>query len=296
MLKKLGKFLYEKEMSEIRSIVEYLHFKVVSVFSVIPWFIIILDKRNSIFYPINSKENFWNSIMLLVFLLVVNMIWYIIVGHFLLKYIEQIKMQPKKEGKTSWKKIWENNQDIDVELLFEKMIDGGCFFVHVGEVYKKLYNSHSCRSLFNIVRRSNRSNLTCCNIYIEQMTFLKNEQKKIFSYKLKNGEETTELPLRLDIEISDFIEKENLLSDDLWENCKDLLSCEIVSLELGKTTLESNILGYVVQSEHYELRGVLRVFEKDDKAKEDLLTLQEQFKDQNQTLLELTEFEQSIKD
>ena len=56
------------------------------------------------------------------------------------------------------------------------------------------------------------------------------------------------------------------------------------------------MFGYFVQSEHYELRGVLRVFEKDDKAKEDLLTLQEQFKDQNQTLLELTEFEQSIKD
>ena len=34
---------------------------------------------------------------------------------------------------------------------------------------------------------------------------------------------------------------------------------------------------------------------KDDKAEETLLTLQEQFKGQNQTLLELTEFEQNIK-
>lgn len=106
MLKKLGKFFYEKEMFEIRSIVEYLHFKVVSVVSVIPWFIIILDKRNSIFYPINSKENFWNSIMLLVFLLFINMILYIIVGHFILEHVKKIKMRPEKESETSWKKIW----------------------------------------------------------------------------------------------------------------------------------------------------------------------------------------------
>lgn len=56
MLKKLGKFLYEKDIEEIRSIVEYLHFKVVSVVSVIPWFIIICDKRNSIFLPYQFKR------------------------------------------------------------------------------------------------------------------------------------------------------------------------------------------------------------------------------------------------
>ena len=297
MLKKLGKFIYEKEIEEIRSIVEYLHFKVVSVFSVIPWFIIILDKRNSAFYPMNSKEKFWDSFALLLFFLIINMIFYIIVGHITLKYIEQIKTQHKKESETSWKKIWENNQDIDVELMLKNLnFDNNHYFpVRVGGTYKKIFNSHSCESLFDILRGNICSNLTYCNMQVEQMTFLKNEQKKIFSYKLKNGEETTKLLLRLDIEISDFIKKENLLSDDLWESCKDLLSCKIVSLELGKTTLKSNILGYVVQSEHYELRGVLRVFEKDDKAKEALLTLEEQLKDRNQTLLKLTEFERNIK-
>ena len=260
MLKKLGKFLYEKEMFEIRFIVSNLQFKIVPIVAIILQFIITVDRKNSIFYPFDSLEHFSNSILLMCLLLGLIMILYIFASHFLLKYIEQIKTQPKKESETSWKKIWENNQDIDVELLFMKVIDGGCFFVHVGEVYKKLYNSHSCRSLFNIVRQNIRSNFTYCNIQVEQMTFLKNEQKKIFSYKLKNGEETTKLPLRLDIEISDFIEKENLLSDDLWESCKDLLSCKIVSLELGKTTFKSNILGYVVQSEYYELRGLLRVF------------------------------------
>ncbi len=107
--------------------------------------------------------------------------------------------------------------------------------------------------------------------------------------------EIKNLLIHLDIEIPDYIKKENLSSDDFWGNCKDLLSFEIVSLELGKTILEPNILGYVSKYDYYELRGVLKVSLKDDKAKETLLTLQEQFEDQNQTLLELTEFERNIK-
>lgn len=292
MLKKLGKFIYEKEMFEIRSIVEYLHFKVVSVVSVIPWFIIILDKRNSIFYPINSKENFWNSIMLLVFFLVVNMILYIIAGHFLLKHIEKIKMRPEKESETSWKKIWENNQDIDVKLVLKNLsFDNDDYFsVQIGQVF----NGYLSNSFTKRLREVIYSNINYYNIWVKEMTFFKAGQKKTFSYK-HNEKEIKNLLIHLDIEIPDYIKKENLSSDDFWENCKDLLSFEIVSLELGKTTLEPNILGYVSKYDYYELRGVLKVSLKDDKAEETLLTLQEQFKGQNQTLLELTEFEQNIK-
>ena len=272
MLKKLGKFLYEKDIEEIRSIVEYLHFKVVSVVSVIPWFIIICDKRNSIFYPINSKENFWNSIMLLVFLLILNMILYIIAGHFILKHIKKIKMHPEKESETSWKKIWKNNQDIDVELVLKNLsFDNDDYFsVQIGQVF----NGYLSNSFTKRLREVIYSNINYYNIWVKE---------------IKN------LLIHLDIEIPDYIKKENLSSDDFWENCKDLLSFEIVSLELGKTTLEPNILGYVSKYDYYELRGVLKVSLKDDKAKETLLTLQEQFKGQNQTLLELTEFEQNIK-
>lgn len=292
MFKKLGKFLYEKDIEEIRSIVEYLHFKVVSVVSVIPWLIIIFDERNSIFYPINSKEKFWDSIMLLVFFLLVNMILYIIAGHFILKYIEKIKMQPEKESETSWKKIWENNQDIDVELMLKNLnFDNDDYFsVQVGQVF----NSYLSNSFMKALREVIYSNINYYNIWVKEMTFFKTGKKKTFSYK-HNEKEIKNLLIHLDIEIPDYIKKENLSSDDFWGNCKDLLSFEIVSLELGKTILEPNILGYVSKYDYYELRGVLKVSLKDDKAKETLLTLQEQFKDQNQTLLELTEFEQNIK-
>ena len=292
MFKKLGKFLYEKDIEEIRSIVEYLHFKVVSVVSVIPWLIIIFDERNSIFYPINSKEKFWDSIMLLVFFLLVNMILYIIAGHFILKYIEKIKMQPEKESETSWKKIWENNQDIDVELMLKNLnFDNDDYFsVQVGQVF----NGYLSNSFTKRLREVIYSNINYYNIWVKEMTLFKAGQKKTFSYK-HNEKEIKNLLIHLDIEIPDYIKKENLSSDDFWENCKDLLSFEIVSLELGKTTLEPNILGYVSKYDYYELRGVLKVSLKDDKAKETLLTLQEQFKGQNQTLLELTEFEQNIK-
>lgn len=292
MLKKLGKFLYEKDIEEIRSIVEYLHFKVVSVVSVIPWFIIICDKRNSIFYPINSKENFWNSIMLLVFLLILNMIFYIIAGHFILEHIKKIKMHPEKESETSWKKIWKNNQDIDVELVLKNLsFDNDDYFsVQIGQVF----NGYLSNSFTKRLREVIYSNINYYNIWVKEMTLFKAGQKKTFSYK-HNEKEIKNLLIHLDIEIPDYIKKENLSSDDFWENCKDLLSFEIVSLELGKTTLEPNILGYVSKYDYYELRGVLKVSLKDDKAKETLLTLQEQFKGQNQTLLELTEFEQNIK-
>lgn len=290
MLKKIGKFLYEKEMFEIRSIVEYLHFKVVSVFSVIPWFIIILDKRNSAFYPMNSKEKFWDSFALLLFFLIINMIFYIIVGHITLKYIKKIKTQPKKESETSWKKIWENNQDIDVELRLEDVNNDNYPYTQLGKVFGYSF----CNSLLSSLAKSGAFIRSYHDVWVENMMFFKNGQKKIFSYELY-GKETKKLPLCLDIEIPDFIKKKNLSSDEFLESCKELLSFKIASLELGKTTLKSNILGYVVQSEHYELRGVLRVFAKDDKAKEALLTLQEQFNDQNQTLLELTEFERNIK-
>ena len=292
MLKKLGKFLYEKDIEEIRSIVEYLHFKVVSVVSVIPWFIIICDKRNSIFYPINSKENFWNSIMLLVFLLILNMILYIIAGHFILKHIKKIKMHPEKESETSWKKIWKNNQDIDVELVLKNLsFDNDDYFsVQIGQVF----NGYLSNSFTKRLREVIYSNINYYNIWVKEMTLFKAGQKKTFRYK-HNEKEIKNLLIHLDIEIPDYIKKENLSSDDFWENCKDLLSFEIVSLELGKTTLEPNILGYVSKYDYYELRGVLKVSLKDDKAKETLLTLQEQFKGQNQTLLELTEFEQNIK-
>lgn len=292
MLKKLGKFLYEKDIEEIRSIVEYLHFKVVSVVSVIPWFIIICDKRNSIFYPINSKENFWNSIMLLVFLLILNMILYIIAGHFILEHIKKIKMHPEKESETSWEKIWKNNQDIDVELVLKNLsFDNDDYFsVQIGQVF----NGYLSNSFTKRLREVIYSNINYYNIWVKEMTLFKAGQKKTFSYK-HNEKEIKNLLIHLDIEIPDYIKKENLSSDDFWENCKDLLSFEIVSLELGKTTLEPNILGYVSKYDYYELRGVLKVSLKDDKAKETLLTLQEQFKGQNQTLLELTEFEQNIK-
>lgn len=292
MLKKLGKFLYEKDIEEIRSIVEYLHFKVVSVVSVIPWFIIICDKRNSIFYPINSKENFWNSIMLLVFLLILNMILYIIAGHFILEHIKKIKMHPEKESETSWKKIWKNNQDIDVELVLKNLsFDNDDYFsVQIGQVF----NGYLSNSFTKRLREVIYSNINYYNIWVKEMTLFKAGQKKTFSYK-HNEKEIKNLLIHLDIEIPDYIKKENLSSDDFWENCKDLLSFEIVSLELGKTTLEPNILGYVSKYDYYELRGVLKVSLKDDKAEETLLTLQEQFKGQNQTLLELTEFEQNIK-
>lgn len=292
MLKKLGKFLYEKDIEEIRSIVEYLHFKVVSVVSVIPWFIIILDKRNSVFYPINSKENFWNSIMLLTFLLFINMILYIIAGHFILEHIKKIKMHPEKESETSWKKIWKNNQDIDVELVLKNLsFDNDDYFsVQIGQVF----NGYLSNSFTKRLREVIYSNINYYNIWVKEMTFFKAGQKKTFSYK-HNEKEIKNLLIHLDIEIPDYIKKENLSSDDFWENCKDLLSFEIVSLELGKTTLEPNILGYVSKYDYYELRGVLKVSLKDDKAEETLLTLQEQFKGQNQTLLELTEFEQNIK-
>lgn len=292
MLKKLGKFLYEKDIEEIRSIVEYLHFKVVSVVSVIPWFIIICDKRNSIFYPINSKENFWNSIMLLVFLLILNMILYIIAGNFILEHIKKIKMHPEKESETSWKKIWKNNQDIDVELVLKNLsFDNDDYFsVQIGQVF----NGYLSNSFTKRLREVIYSNINYYNIWVKEMTLFKAGQKKTFSYK-HNEKEIKNLLIHLDIEIPDYIKKENLSSDDFWENCKDLLSFEIVSLELGKTTLEPNILGYVSKYDYYELRGVLKVSLKDDKAKETLLTLQEQFKGQNQTLLELTEFEQNIK-
>lgn len=292
MLKKLGKFLYEKDIEEIRSIVEYLHFKVVSVVSVIPWFIIICDKRNSIFYPINSKENFWNSIMLLTFLLFINMILYIIAGHFILEHIKKIKMHPEKESETSWKKIWKNNQDIDVELVLKNLsFDNDDYFsVQIGQVF----NGYLSNSFTKRLREVIYSNINYYNIWVKEMTLFKAGQKKTFSYK-HNEKEIKNLLIHLDIEIPDYIKKENLSSDDFWENCKDLLSFEIVSLELGKTTLEPNILGYVSKYDYYELRGVLKVSLKDDKAKETLLTLQEQFKGQNQTLLELTEFEQNIK-
>lgn len=292
MLKKLGKFLYEKDIEEIQSIVEYLHFKVVSVVSVIPWFIIICDKRNSIFYPINSKENFWNSIMLLVFLLILNMILYIIAGHFILEHIKKIKMHPEKESETSWKKIWKNNQDIDVELVLKNLsFDNDDYFsVQIGQVF----NGYLSNSFTKRLREVIYSNINYYNIWVKEMTLFKDGQKKTFSYK-HNEKEIKNLLIHLDIEIPDYIKKENLSSDDFWENCKDLLSFEIVSLELGKTTLEPNILGYVSKYDYYELRGVLKVSLKDDKAKETLLTLQEQFKGQNQTLLELTEFEQNIK-
>lgn len=292
MLKKLGKFLYEKDIEEIRSIVEYLHFKVVSVVSVIPWFIIICDKRNSIFYPINSKENFWNSIMLLVFLLILNMILYIIAGHFILEHIKKIKMHPEKESETSWKKIWKNNQDIDVELVLKNLsFDNDDYFsVQIGQVF----NGYLSNSFTKRLREVIYSNINYYNIWVKEMTLFKAGQKKTFSYK-HNEKEIKNLLIHLDIEIPDYIKKENLSSDDFWENCKDLLSFKIVSLELGKTTLEPNILGYVSKYDYYELRGVLKVSLKDDKAKETLLTLQEQFKGQNQTLLELTEFEQNIK-
>lgn len=292
MLKKLGKFLYEKDIEEIRSIVEYLHFKVVSVVSVIPWFIIICDKRNSIFYPINSKENFWNSIMLLVFLLILNMILYIIAGHFILEHIKKIKMHPEKESETSWKKIWKNNQDIDVELVLKNLsFDNDDYFsVQIGQVF----NGYLSNSFTKRLREVIYSNINYYNIWVKEMTLFKAGHKKTFSYK-HNEKEIKNLLIHLDIEIPDYIKKENLSSDDFWENCKDLLSFEIVSLELGKTTLEPNILGYVSKYDYYELRGVLKVSLKDDKAKETLLTLQEQFKGQNQTLLELTEFEQNIK-
>lgn len=292
MLKKLGKFLYEKDIEEIRSIVEYLHFKVVSVVSVIPWFIIICDKRNSIFYPINSKENFWNSIMLLVFLLILNMILYIIAGHFILEHIKKIKMHPEKESETSWKKIWKNNQDIDVELVLKNLsFDNDDYFsVQIGQVF----NGYLSNSFTKRLREVIYSNINYYNIWVKEMTLFKAGQKKTFSYK-HNEKEIKNLLIHLDIEIPDYIKKENLSSGDFWENCKDLLSFEIVSLELGKTTLEPNILGYVSKYDYYELRGVLKVSLKDDKAEETLLTLQEQFKGQNQTLLELTEFEQNIK-
>lgn len=293
MLKKLGKFLYEKDIEKIRSIVEYLHFKVVSVVSVIPWFIIILDKRNSVFYPINSKENFWNSIMLLTFLLFINMILYIIAGHFILEHIKKIKMHPEKESETSWKKIWKNNQDIDVELVLKNLsFDNDDYFsVQIGQVF----NGYLSNSFTKRLREVIYSNINYYNIWVKEMTLFKAGQKKTFSYK-HNEKEIKNLLIHLDIEIPDYIKKENLSSDDFWENCKDLLSFEIVSLELGKTTLEPNILGYVSKYDYYELKGVLKVSLKDDKAKETLLTLQEQFKGQNQTLLELTEFEQNIKD
>ena len=292
MLKKLGKFLYEKDIEKIRSIVEYLHFKVVSVVSVIPWFIIILDKRNSVFYPINSKENFWNSIMLLTFLLFINMILYIIAGHFILEHIKKIKMHPEKESETSWKKIWKNNQDIDVELVLKNLsFDNDDYLsVQIGQVF----NGYLSNSFTKRLREVIYSNINYYNIWVKEMTLFKAGQKKTFSYK-HNEKEIKNLLIHLDIEIPDYIKKENLSSDDFWENCKDLLSFEIVSLELGKTTLEPNILGYVSKYDYYELRGVLKVSLKDDKAKETLLTLQEQFKGQNQTLLELTEFEQNIK-
>lgn len=292
MLKQLGKFIYEKDIEEIRSIVEYLHFKVVSVVSVIPWFIIILDERNSIFYPINSKEKFWDSIMLLVFFLLVNMILYIIAGHFILEHIKKIKMHPEKESETSWKKIWKNNQDIDVELVLKNLsFDNDDYFsVQVGQVF----NSYLSNSFTKRLREVIYSNINYYNIWVKEMTLFKARQKKTFSYK-HNEKEIKNLLIHLDIEIPDYIKKENLSSDDFWGNCKDLLSFEIVSLELGKTILEPNILGYVSKYDYYELRGVLKVSLKDDKAKETLLTLQEQFKDQNQTLLELTEFEQNIK-
>lgn len=292
MFKKLGKFLYEKDIEEIRSIVEYLHFKVVSVVSVIPWLIIIFDERNSIFYPINSKEKFWDSIMLLVFFLLVNMILYIIAGHFILEHIKKIKMHPEKESETSWKKIWKNNQDIDVELVLKNLsFDNDDYFsVQVGQVF----NSYLSNSFTKRLREVIYSNINYYNIWVKEMTLFKARQKKTFSYK-HNEKEIKNLLIHLDIEIPDYIKKENLSSDDFWGNCKDLLSFEIVSLELGKTILEPNILGYVSKYDYYELRGVLKVSLKDDKAKETLLTLQEQFKDQNQTLLELTEFEQNIK-
>ena len=176
MLKKLGKFLYEKDIEKIRSIVEYLHFKVVSVVSVIPWFIIILDKRNSVFYPINSKENFWNSIMLLTFLLFINMILYIIAGHFILEHIKKIKMHPEKESETSWKKIWKNNQDIDVELVLKNLsFDNDDYFsVQIGQVF----NGYLSNSFTKRLREVIYSNINYYNIWVKEMTLFKAGQKK----------------------------------------------------------------------------------------------------------------------
>ena len=164
------------------------------------------------------------------------------------------------------------------------------FSVQVGQVF----NGYLSNSFMKALREVIYSNINYYNIWVKEMTFFKAGQKKTFSYK-HNGKEIKNLLIHLDIDIPDYIKKENLSSDEFWKILKDLLSFKIVSLELGKTTLKSNILGYVVQFEHYELRGVLRVSEKDDEAKEALLTLQGQLKNQNQTLLELTEFEQIVK-
>ena len=230
--------------------------------------------------------------MLLTFLLFINMILYIIAGHFILEHIKKIKMHPEKESETSWKKIWKNNQDIDVELVLKNLsFDNDDYFsVQIGQVF----NGYLSNSFTKRLREVIYSNINYYNIWVKEMTLFKAGQKKTFSYK-HNEKEIKNLLIHLDIEIPDYIKKENLSSDDFWENCKDLLSFEIVSLELGKTTLEPNILGYVSKYDYYELRGVLKVSLKDDKAEETLLTLQEQFKGQNQTLLELTEFEQNIK-
>lgn len=230
--------------------------------------------------------------MLLVFLLILNMILYIIAGHFILEHIKKIKMHPEKESETSWKKIWKNNQDIDVELVLKNLsFDNDDYFsVQIGQVF----NGYLSNSFTKRLREVIYSNINYYNIWVKEMTLFKAGQKKTFSYK-HNEKEIKNLLIHLGIEIPDYIKKENLSSDDFWENCKDLLSFEIVSLELGKTTLEPNILGYVSKYDYYELRGVLKVSLKDDKAEETLLTLQEQFKGQNQTLLELTEFEQNIK-
>ena len=158
----------------------------------------------------------------------------------------------------------------------------------------QVFNSFSCGSFLNELRNVIYSGIGYYDIDVKEMTFFKTGQKKTFSYKY-NGKEIKNLLIHLDIETPDYIKKEDLLSDDFWEIFKDFLSFKIVSLELGKTTLKHNILGYVAQYEYYELKGILKIFAKDDEAEKTLLTLQEHFKDQNQTLLELTEFEQNIK-
>lgn len=290
MLKKLGKFIYEKEMFEIRYLISDLQFKIVPIFALVLY--VIVTFNDPMFYPFESLEHFLNSILLMCLLLGLTMILYILASHLLLIYIEQIKMQLTKESETSWKKIWENNHDIDVELVLKNLnFDNDDYFsVQLGQAFSSSLSNSFTKALREVIY----SNINYYNIWVKEMIFFKAGQKKIFSYE-HNGKEFKNLLIHLDIEIPDFIKKENLSLDEFWKNCKDLLSFEIVSLELGKTTAKPNILGYVSKYDYYELRGVLKVSLKDDKAEETLLTLQEQFKGQNQTLLELTEFEQNIK-
>lgn len=109
-------------------------------------------------------------------LLGLTMILYILASHLLLIYIEQIKMQLTKESETSWKKIWENNHDIDVELVLKNLnFDNDDYFsVQLGQAFSSSLSNSFTKALREVIY----SNINYYNIWVKEMTFFKTGQKK----------------------------------------------------------------------------------------------------------------------